>query len=170
MSIFDEDFNFGVKLARYIIHRFAELDYSLTNLKLNKLIYIIYLAYYQKFERPLFSEEFVVWPYGPILQSVYFEYCAWRNNPIDFRVETKYDSKPNLEREVASVVETVISFYGNMAHSELINVTNHDLSDWWKIAKQNEIKAALPHIPSNDTLKFLFKSDLPKAHIVKRGV
>ena len=69
-------------IARYILGYFSNLGQSISNLQLQKLLYFCWIAYFKKTGEPLFDEPFVAWPLGPVVESVYYDFCAYGGFPI----------------------------------------------------------------------------------------
>ena len=57
--------------ANNMIRRANEQGVILTNLKLQKLMYILYAKYHVDTNNPLFSNRFEAWQYGPVLSELY---------------------------------------------------------------------------------------------------
>lgn len=49
-------------------------NYSLTPLKLQKILYYVSTEYFKKYGKRLFSEDFQKWQYGPVVKDVYHEF------------------------------------------------------------------------------------------------
>ena len=78
----------ALDIANKIISK-TDLEHgdTISNLKLQKMMYYqqgFHLAY---FGTPLFDEDIVAWQYGPVVPSVYKEYN--RLNPILYRLQKK---------------------------------------------------------------------------------
>lgn len=65
-----------------ILQRSFKEKIEVTPMKLQKLLYFTYREYLQETDKSLFSEPFLAWKYGPVLQSVYDEFKAFHANPI----------------------------------------------------------------------------------------
>ncbi len=72
----------AVALANTILKKAFEEDVSVTPMKLQKLIYFVYRQCLQKYDIKILSDNFLVWQYGPVLQSVYDEFKSFRANKI----------------------------------------------------------------------------------------
>lgn len=59
-------------------------DNSLTNLKLNKLMYFAQGVQLSRTQKPLFDDVIEAWPLGPVIPSVYHSYKIYGSNPIEF--------------------------------------------------------------------------------------
>lgn len=64
-------------VAQYVVNYYIEAEAPITNLKLQKILYLVWVAHYKKTGEYLFDDEFVASPLGPIIPSVYYEYCAY---------------------------------------------------------------------------------------------
>jgi uncharacterized phage-associated protein len=82
-----------------MIRRENEQRTGLTNLKLQKLLYILYAKYHVEAKAPLFASRFEAWKYGPVLSEVYEIFKAEGANPI-----TEY--RPDANGKILVVVET----------------------------------------------------------------
>lgn len=69
-------------IARYILGYFSNLGQSISNLQLQKLLYFCWIAYFRETGEPLFDEPFIAWQLGPVIKSVYYNFCAYGGFPI----------------------------------------------------------------------------------------
>lgn len=109
-------------LAKYTINYANRKQISITNLKLQKILYYIAGVYAGVYNKRLFSENIEAWQYGPVVRSVYVEYCA--NGPLALYV----DEKPTLEctSEELSLFDFVIDNKITMTGRELVNATHRE--------------------------------------------
>lgn len=89
-------------ISRYVINFAFETNRSVTNLKLQKILYFLYGFYYFVTKDELFDEEFEAWAYGPVVRKSYVDYSMFgaeiippHNNYINFLFDEDhdYDSK-----------------------------------------------------------------------------
>ncbi|MCL2045710.1 MAG: DUF4065 domain-containing protein [Oscillospiraceae bacterium] len=113
-------------VANNLIRRANEQGVELTNLKLQKLLYILYASYYNKTNNALFSNRFEAWQYGPVLSDVYNIFKTESSNQI-----TEY--RPDSNGDILVVTEIgdfgesfnlVWSNYARKSASYLINMTH----------------------------------------------
>lgn len=68
----------AMEIANYIVwyanNGITKPVFSLTPLKLQKILYYVTTAYLKKYDELLFSESFRKWQYGPVVKEVYFEF------------------------------------------------------------------------------------------------
>ena len=84
--------------ANNMIRRANEQGVNLTNLKLQKLLYILYAKYYVETKDALFSNRFEAWQYGPVLSDIYEIFKEEGSKPI-----TEY--RPDANGKVLVVSE-----------------------------------------------------------------
>jgi len=129
----------GTLTARQVAGYFlAQMDDdsgdTISNLKIQKLVYYaqgFHLAIYGK---PLFREPIVAWAHGPVVVSLYHVYSAYEDKAIpkpeaiDFSV---------YSRTVRKLLDEVWCVFGQFSAWKLRNMT-HDESPW-KDAPRNGI-------------------------------
>lgn len=65
----------AVDIAKYMVQKYKEkFDIPLDELKLHKLLYLLYREYIIQYNDKLFEESFYGWKFGPVLKSVRTEY------------------------------------------------------------------------------------------------
>lgn len=94
-------------IDNYIINYAYEKNRSVTNLKLQKILYFVYGFYYAFTNEELFDEGFEAWAYGPVVRKSYVRYSMFgaeiippHNNYFDLLFDNnfKYDSEKNASR------------------------------------------------------------------------
>ena len=64
----------AVDVARYIIWYCKRQGYSISNLKLQKILYFVQAEFLVNTGKPCFSEEIEAWDFGPVVPEVYHEF------------------------------------------------------------------------------------------------
>src|ERR1700751_2133393 len=75
-------------IANYFLSRSAAEGIPLTNLKLQKMVYLangFYLALTDG-EEPLLNERIETWPYGPVISNLYHSFKRFGNDVIPARM------------------------------------------------------------------------------------
>lgn len=135
----------ALDVARYIINYSNERNYSISNLKLQKLLYFVQ-AYYLAFtpsHEPCFREEIEAWDFGPVVPSVYREFKSFgggdippvtsyynlesENNFWSIR-EVPYDSNCISKRD-KELINDIIDKFSAYSASELVKIT-HNQAPW----------------------------------------
>ena len=70
-----------LEVAKYIISRCSELRNPVSNLKLQKMLYFIWIEFYKHTGRTLFLDDICAWQLGPAVPIVYYEFCQYPENP-----------------------------------------------------------------------------------------
>jgi uncharacterized phage-associated protein len=103
---------------------------SITNLKLQKLIYYAQAWSLVMLKRPLFSEPIEAWAHGPAVDVVFQEYKAFSFNAIPLP-----DSIPAFTPEEIRLLQDIYEVYGEKTAKALENLT-HD-EEPWRTARGN---------------------------------
>lgn len=96
----------ALDVAKYIIDKCAVEKRPISNLQLQKILYYVQVAFYNKFDRPCFSNDFEAWMFGPVVPEVYYRYCG----AGAYDIVLKYPGvrgmwKPDEKTLVDSIVE-----------------------------------------------------------------
>ncbi|BDS17298.1 DUF4065 domain-containing protein [Clostridium perfringens] len=121
-----------VDVANYIINYSHEIGGSLTNLKLQKILYYVDAAFLVDTGSACFYEDFEHWRHGPVVPEIYSKYRKYLNSPIE---EQQEDS--NISNEDREIINRVIE--GNIKKDpwELVKRTHEE--DPWVNTTTNEI-------------------------------
>lgn len=131
----------ALHVGNSILKRAFNENLDITPMKLQKLIYFLYRDYLQETERPLFSERFETWKFGPVLPSVYEAFKKYGSNAIrDYAKEpdgksilvVKEESSPAFKR-IADVVWDQYKGYDGIY---LSSITHRPGTAWSKAAKK----------------------------------
>jgi len=123
-----------------VANTFIMLGYKehipITPMKLQKLVYLLYKHYLKETNVKLFDEPFSKWKYGPVLQSLYYEFQSFKASPItkfardaNNGVEMIDMSRPS---QAQSAVSYVWSIYKNYSALSLSALTHRDGGAWSK--------------------------------------
>lgn len=125
-------------IARFVINYCNDKGYSISNLRLQKLLYFIQ-AYYLgvKNKAALFGEDFEAWDFGPVIPCVYHEYKSFGGNDIPkissyFKgiIPVKYDANL-ISRADRNNITHVIELFRNISTSKMVSIT-HGQEPWIK--------------------------------------
>lgn len=115
----------ALDIANKIISK-TDLEHgdTISNLKLQKMMYYqqgFHLAY---FGTPLFDEDIVAWQYGPVVPSVYKEYKSFESNSISTSKESI-----SLSDDEEELFNNVYEEYNQFSAVALMKMT-HEESPW----------------------------------------
>lgn len=113
----------------------------MSNLKLQKMIYLVYANYLEKTGRKLFQENIIAYKYGPVIPDVYKYYKTNGKNiivPDDELINQEVELPIVLarflqssdEKNIIHSVQDVFEKYGHYSASDLVSLTHRDGSPW----------------------------------------
>ena len=118
---------------------------GISNLKLQKILYLAQAYYLSKLNKPLFGDSIEAWKYGPVVPTVYCLYKSNKSTPI---IDTKDRSKLSLKDK--NVLDEIWESFGGYSASKLVDIT-HAHSPWKK-AFSTESK-----VISNNSIRNYYK-------------
>ena len=121
-----------INAARYFVYlSYGKNKYSLTPLKLQKLLYLSQGWSYVWDEKPLFEAEFCAWKWGPVNEDIYNLFCKYGREEIP-----KHEGLLLLEEgdvhelsEAKSTIEAVWEMYCKYNAFALVEIT-HSQKPW----------------------------------------
>lgn len=112
----------SIDIARYMVYKYKEkFDRPLDELKLHKLLYLLYREYIIQYDGKLFEENFYGWKFGPVLKSVRTEY-------MDNKFLNNCDTE--LDENIKNLINDILDKYGKKSSWSLSRLTHGEIS--WK--------------------------------------
>ncbi|BFT94848.1 hypothetical protein MNSC_08560 [Minisyncoccus archaeophilus] len=121
-------------VARYILFKCAFCGDLMTNLKMQKVLYYVYVWFLVNYRETCFDERFQAWPNGPVLRSVYNKLKVFGSSPIDssFSEISNEDDLIALKLELGDdlifLIDKVYEKYGYKSAFELVNLTHREVA------------------------------------------
>jgi uncharacterized phage-associated protein len=120
-------------VAKYFVSLVdEEAGDSISNLKLQKLLYYSQGGFLACYDKPLFPEAIKAWAHGPVVPQVYHEYKQFGAGPIPVE-QVDLDRYPI---EVRELLDEVNSVYGQFTASKLRDMTHQEPP--WRDTPQSE--------------------------------
>ena len=116
----------AMEVARYIINRYSEKGKPVSNMKLQKLLYLAQIYFLERTGKKLFEDDIKAWKFGPIVIDVYQGYCMFGANSI-YRT---YDG-------AKEIVENELGKYKEHKLNEVLD-ENCKLESWELVRKVQE--------------------------------
>lgn len=107
-------------IADIVINLYQEKNKEITNLKLQKVLYYIQLAYLKQEGKPLIDEDFEAWRHGPVIPSLYDKFKIYVSDSIKATSKLNITKLTKSEREV---VEDIVERTLTKDEWELVNDT-----------------------------------------------
>lgn len=137
----------ALDIANKIISK-TDLEHgdTISNLKLQKMMYYQQGFHLACFGTPLFDEDIIAWQYGPVVLSVYKEYKSFESNSISTSKEGI-----TLSEDEEELFNNVYEEYNQFSAVALMKMT-HEESPW----KTTEINSVI----SRDKMMAFFKTQI----------
>ena len=114
------------KIAKYIVGYYSKLEQPISNSQLQKILYFCWIDYYRAERKYLFNEPFIAWTLGPIIKSVYLEYC----HNGGFKI---FDPKAHCsDRLNKAVIDVTLKKYIGWSLNDLLEELRRTNSAWQK--------------------------------------
>lgn len=123
----------AVDIANEIIRVAHETGKSISNMKLQKLLYLaqgIHLAF--KNDTPLFEDQIEAWKYGPVVPSVYHKFKIYFSGDIPANHPFAGDSI-TLDADQLKIIRRVVDLYGGLTAISLSNFTHLPDGPWFPV-------------------------------------
>ena len=125
-------------VAKYIIDIFTikadhGFDDGMTNLRLQKLLYLAQGYSLAIYDKPLFPEAIEAWKYGPVVPTVYSRYNKFNRGVI-------HDDPPDqgaLTDEDAELVLDVLSAFGKYSTGYLVDLSHKPDAPWAQVYNES---------------------------------
>lgn len=137
-------------ISRYIIKRCNEINKSISNLKLQKLLYFVQAEFLVSKGEPCFFEEIEAWDFGPVVPVVYRKYKIYGSASIPYT--RGVDSGKILNKD-KSLINGIVDECAKYSAAMLVEVT-HAQDPWKKAYKRYQNNKI-----SNDSIKKYFEED-----------
>lgn len=109
---------------------------SISNLKLQKLLYYAQGIYLAKYGTPMFEDRIEAWTHGPVIPAVYHRFKAYGYNPLP-----RPSARPILSKGKQKILNTVFRVYGQYSAWKLRDFT-HQEPPWKETAEGDVISRA----------------------------
>jgi len=119
---------------------------TISNLKLQKLLYYAQGFHLALFDKPLFNEAIEAWSYGPVVPPVYHRFKKFGGSAIPAQ-ESKFDFSTHPTDSV-KLLEDVYKEFGQYSAWRLRDMT-HDEPPW----KDTPLNTVIPHKLMSDYFK-----------------
>lgn len=124
-------------------------NWTITSLKLQKVLYISHLLYLGETGKPLIQEEFEAWLYGPVIPSLYHKTKQFSNRPIR---NLFFNVNSDIVNDELEFIERTYKKISNFSAWDLVLKTHLKGGAWEKNFDEHEYEKN-NKIPNEDILK-----------------
>lgn len=114
----------ALDVADYIVSYCMGKGNPVSNLKLQKILYFLWINYYNQTKTELFQDSICAWQLGPVVPKVYYAYCQYAGLPI---TQVK---KTCVEEQDKDTLNAIIDKFLPFSASTLVNMT-HEVNKPW---------------------------------------
>ena len=136
-------------IANYII---SECD-TITNMKLQKLVYYSHANFLIQNNKPLISSDIEAWIYGPVIRVLYQEFSSFSYKSID--KESQKGNKSKLTESEKKSIDEILILYQNISAGDLSDKT-HAEDPWQDAYKSTDWSE---NIITNDSICSYYKNN-----------
>ncbi len=129
-----------VVVANNFLVRGKNEDIEITPLKLQKLVYFLYVDYLKTTQEKLFTERFETWSRGPVIPSIYTEFSSYGSKPIKTFAKDSQD-KCYMVSEAGpfkECIDRVWNKFKDLSGGELSDITHRPGTAWSKAKDREE--------------------------------
>lgn len=132
----------AIDVSRYVINYSNDKKYGISNLKLQKILYLIQAYFLIVEKQACFSDAIEAWDFGPVVPAVYHAYKQYGagNIPrissyVDFDDQNIWNTrripyqKGILSQADRSLMRDVVDMFKDYSASDLVTLT-HNQSPW----------------------------------------
>jgi uncharacterized phage-associated protein len=169
-------------IANAVLTRAERVGRLLTNLDIQKLVYLLHGRFLTTAGRPLVTGEFSAWQYGPVHPVLYDAFKAHQEGPID-RPALRYDPVRRqfapmallADPEVEDLLDSTLPDLLGIPTYALVQITHAEGTPWSKTMAAAVERANVGMVISNALIASHFEGDgvgreLKKRFGVRRSV
>lgn len=135
-------------VAKFIVQK-SEAS-TISNLKLQKLLYYVQGWHLGLYGVPVFSEEIQAWIHGPVVPVIFQTYREFKWTPITV------DATPaNVDAPTSKHILAVLGAYGKLTAAQL-EATSHEEAPWIEARKGLDPKSSSRAVITLDSMKHFF--------------
>lgn len=138
----------AIDVAKYIIKKCNNLGRTISNLKLQKILYFVQAEFLVSQNTPCFREHIEAWDFGPVIPDVYHRYKVYGSASIPIICDENFCPFNNDDK---ILVDEIIEQCSKYAASTLVEIT-HRQSPWREAYRQY-----CGAVISNDSIKAFFQ-------------
>ena len=139
----------SIQIANYFVKKAKEDEVSITNMKLQKLVYISHGFHLAFFDEPLVVEKVQAWDYGPVIPEIYHGFKEYGSGPIEGYCSQWF--RPDIvdDNSISQFLNAIWASYGSLGAVDLSALTHQEDSPWSQVY-QPGVKGS---VISNDIIK-----------------
>lgn len=114
----------AIDVASYVINWCNDNGLTITNLKLQKLLYFLQGEIYRYTENRLIDDDFYAWQLGPVVPNVYSNFAMYSSLPIPNQA-----CSINFPEEYEYIIIKILDEYARISTWDLVDLS-HEQDPW----------------------------------------
>lgn len=130
-------------IANLLLDVAEEMELSVTNLTLQKLLYFTHGLHLSTTRSPLVDGYFEAWTYGPVHPNVYLAFkqagstpISWRATRSDYSTGRVYPIEPVREADIVALGRRVVGTLGKLSAGRLVALSHVRGGPWHAVANE----------------------------------
>jgi len=140
----------AITVARYVIEHCNSTGRTISNLKLQKILYFVQAEFLVSKGEPCFRERIEAWDFGPVIPEVYHHYKVYGSASIPCIAEQLYSP---FSDEDQKLIDDIVDECAKYSASALVEITHRQAP--WRDAYRPNTNALI----SNESIKEFFKEE-----------
>lgn len=160
-----------ILIANFFVKKGIDVGEPITQMKVQKLVYISHGWYMAATNRPLISSVVEAWKFGPVIPELYHALKAYGNEPITNLILIGSQSFQRILNEIRDIkdedrqfLEKVWSIYGKFTAIYLSELTHQKDTPWDKVASSCDYELPMNKDIDNDLIKEHYYSLLTESN------
>jgi uncharacterized phage-associated protein len=139
----------STEIANEFLKRADHAGRSLTQMQLQKLVYLAHGISLAVLDRPLVIDQVEAWDYGPVYREMYKELRQYGADPVRASIKTPVEGGGLVADEIASI-DYVWRTFGDFPAFKLSALTHLPDTPWSKVYSELGASAPIPNSAIKD--------------------
>lgn len=158
----------AIIVANFFVEKSIDEEMPISNLKVNKLVYLAHGWHLGFHEKPLIREDIEAWQYGPVVRSVYDAFKKYGKTHITKPATTGFskEMKELAELADAETIQFLISLwnhYRDWTPWQLSALTHEKDSPWDLVCRESETRNPFEAVIPEKTIHQFYVRRIEKA-------
>lgn len=120
----------ALDVAKYIIDYEASQGRTVSNLRLQKLLYFVQIAFLATKDSQCFNDDLEAWDYGPVVPEVYRKYKIFGSTMIPTAVSNRDQINTVIGNNDQQIINSMLDLLQKCTTRELVEISH--AQDPWK--------------------------------------
>ncbi len=151
----------AIIVANFFVEKSIDEKMPITNLKVNKLVYLAHGWHLGFYEKPLIREDIEAWQYGPVVRSVYDAFKKYGKHRITKPATTGFSDEMKEIGELADAetihfLNSLWNHYRDWTPWQLSALTHEKKSPWDLVCRESETQNPFEAVIPEETIQHFY--------------